>query len=172
VLQNINRQGQSGVLEVRKGLEVGRIHIRDGEAINASLGEHGGKKAFYRIIGWDEGVFQFREEDAGVETVFQESTIRLILDGVKQLDEIRRLEGELFPEDAELFLTGLESGSAASHFPPQVSSLFELIREHSLLQEVVDASPLDDYKIYSALALLIGSGIVEARSRTGGGGEE
>jgi CheY-like chemotaxis protein len=171
VLQNINRQGQSGVLEVRKGTETGRIYIREGEAINASLGQHQGKKAFYRIIGWDEGVFEFREEEADVDVIFQESTIRLILDGVKQLDEIRRLEGEMFPEDAELILTGLESGAAASHFPPQVSSLFELIKEHSALQDVVDASPLDDYKIYSALALLIGSGIVEARSRTRKEGE-
>ena len=44
-----------------------------------------------------------------------------------------------------------------------MSSLFELIREHGVLRAVVDASPLDDYKIYSALALLVGSGVLETR---------
>ena len=163
VLQNIHRQGQSGTLEVRKGLQSGRIFIRKGEAVGAELGPHSGKKAFFRVIGWTDGYFEFREGDPGVEMSLGESTIHLILDGVKQLDEIKRMQDDCLPEGAELNLTGVESEGAAALFPPQVSQLFGLIQEHRVLERVVDASPLDDYKVYSALALLIGSGVLQAK---------
>ena len=163
VLQNIHRQGQSGVLEVRKGLDAGKIYIRKGEAVEAELGPRTGKKAFFRVIGWTDGFFEFREGEPKVDMAFGESTIHLILDGVKQQDEIRRMQEDILPEDAELEIIGVENEGAAALFPPQVSSLFALIKEFRVVSRVVDASPLDDYKVYSALALLIGSGIVQTK---------
>ncbi len=163
VLQNIHRQGQSGVLEVRKGLQSGKIFLRKGEAVHAELGSHVGKKAFYRVISWSDGYFEFREGEPNVEEAFEESTIHLILDGVKQVDEIRRMQEDILPDGAELEIIGVENEGAAALFPPQVSSLFALIREHVEVTRIVDASPLDDYKVFSALCLLIGSGVVQTK---------
>lgn len=166
VLQNINRNGSTGILEVKRGTRTGRIHIRKGEVINSTLGAHSGKKAFNRLIAWEEGIFEFREEDPGEEILLQESTIRLILDGLKQQDEIRRLQESLPPGDAQIALVGVTPEDVAAGYPPAILSLFDLIRKHGVLRAVVDASPLDDLKIYQAVALLIDSGVLRLK---GGG---
>ncbi|MCZ6689299.1 MAG: response regulator [Planctomycetota bacterium] len=166
VLQNINRAGGTGILEVRRGSKTGRFHIRQGDVINSSLEKLRGRKAFFRLIVWEEGIFEFREQEPEIEEVFEESTIRLILDGLKQQDEMRLLQERLPGGDAVLTLVGVDDEGADEKYPPAIRALFDLIRQYGILCDVVDASPLDDIKIYRAVALLIESGVL--RTRDGG----
>ena len=166
VLQNINRNGTTGLLEVKQGLKKGQFHLKNGEVINATLGPHSGKKAFFRLLGWEKGIFEFREQDTGVEAAFGVSTIRLILEGLKEHDEVRRYQERLPEADRELVLVGVDPDQAQGAYPAPIRSLFDLIRKHGVLRAVLDASPLDDLKIYRAVALLMESGVLKEK---GGG---
>ena len=48
------------------------------------------------MLGWKDGIFEFKEFVPNVAKVFKDNTIKLILDGLKHEDEVNRLRAD-FP---------------------------------------------------------------------------
>ncbi|MHC4599635.1 MAG: response regulator [Planctomycetota bacterium] len=158
LLQNINMLSKSGALEIRRD-DLARIFVQSGEVINAQVGEVMGKKAFYRMLGWKDGIFEFKEFVPKVSKVFKENTIKLILDGLKQEDEITRFR-KSFPSEEDAILINFNDEFFSYNFNDETRSFLNLIQEKRILAQILDGSPLEDLKVYKALALLQNTGIL------------
>src|SRR5579862_1499070 len=106
LLQFFDNSRKSGVLSIRSGHGVGRIYLRGGQVYDAEIEGNAlvePRKAFYRMFSWTEGTFDLKHlgEHHAVEEI-TESTTSLIMEGVRQLDEIRILEPKLPRRGAQL----------------------------------------------------------------------
>lgn len=158
LLQNINMLGKSGVLEIRRD-DMAQVFIQKGEVINARVGPIDGKKALFRILSWKDGVFEFKECVPSAGAVFQENTIKLILNGLKQEDEIGKIRKSL-PADEQPLLINFNDSFFAYNFDQKTREFLELIQQHRTMRAIVDASPLEDLKVFKALALLLSADVL------------
>lgn len=171
LLQNINMLGKSGVLEITRDANA-KVFIQKGECVNAEVGAVTGKKAFFRILTWKDGSFAFRECVPQTDSVFEENTIKLILNALKQEDEIGKLRQQL-PDDETPLLINFNDSFFSYNFDQKTRDFLELVQKHRTLRAIVDASPLEDLKVFKALSLLLGSKVLrvaEPGEGTGDGG--
>lgn len=169
LLQNINMLGKSGVLEITRDANA-KVFIQKGECVNAEVGEVRGKKAFFRILTWKDGSFAFRECVPQAEAVFEENTIKLILNALKQEDEILKLRQSL-PGDETPLLINFNDSFFSYNFDQKTRDFLELVQKHRTVRAIVDASPLEDLKVFKALSLLLGSKVLRAAESGEGAGD-
>ncbi|MCU0722868.1 MAG: response regulator [Planctomycetes bacterium] len=161
LLQNINMLSKSGALEIRRN-NLARIVVQGGEVFNAEIGPLRGKKAFYRMLTWKDGIFEFKEFLPNIAKAFHENTIKLILDGLKQEDEIHRLRKE-FPTDECVVLINFNDEFFRYNFNQETRNFLNLIQENQTVGRILDASPLEDLKVFKALQVLQNAGILRVR---------
>jgi hypothetical protein len=108
LIQLLSTSRKSGVLAVRCDDGHGRIYLRRGQIYYCSIDDafdltpH---KSFYRMLTWVSGTFELEPpDDRNVLEEIQESTEALLMEGMRQLDEMKRMETELPPREAQLHL--------------------------------------------------------------------
>lgn len=80
---------KSIILEIREGIETGRIYFVKGEVVHAETNKGQGEKAFYEILGWKSGTFVTEPIDSRPNpphTITTDVTT-LLLEGARLRDE-------------------------------------------------------------------------------------
>jgi pSer/pThr/pTyr-binding forkhead associated (FHA) protein len=101
LLQLFTTSKKSGVLVLRKDDDVGRVFLRRGTITHASINENSEiapLKSVYRLLTWERGTFELDPPD---EREFAEelnvSTEAILMEGMRQMDELKRLQPQLPP---------------------------------------------------------------------------
>jgi pSer/pThr/pTyr-binding forkhead associated (FHA) protein len=163
LLQLFNSSRKSGVLTIRSGQTVGRIYLRDGQVYSAGLEGYPtvrAYKAFYRLFTWNEGSFDLSPL-AGPDVLEEitESTTSLVLEGMRQLDEMHLLESKLPQRGARLAVADPLPGSLRDLATEEIQ-LFQLVLHHGLLEAAIDNFPGTDFEAYTCLMGLMRRGFV------------
>jgi len=162
LLQNINMLSKSGALEIKRD-EVAKVFVQKGEVINANIGERiQGRKAFYRVLGWKDGYFEFKEFVPKVEKIFQENTIKLILNGLRQADEVGKLRPKM-PALTDKLQINFDDNFFNFPFNEEARRFLDLVQENQIFGKVLDASPMEDLKVYKAVNLLVSNNILRVK---------
>jgi len=161
LLQLFASSRKSGVLTIRAGQTVGRIYLRDGQVYSAGLEGYPmvrAYKAFYRLFTWTEGVFDLTPL-AGPDVLEEitESTTSLVLEGMRQLDEMRLLEAKLPRRGARLVVADPLPGSLRDLATEEIQ-LFQLVLHHGFLEAAIDNFPGTDFEAYTCLMGLMRRG--------------
>jgi DNA-binding response OmpR family regulator len=86
-MQLILAYGKSGVLHLNDEQRQGRVYIKDGKVVHATLGQLEGEPAFYDLALWKKGSFSFQVgEEAPKETIHKSGT-NLLIEATRRLDE-------------------------------------------------------------------------------------
>lgn len=108
LLQLFTSSKKSGVLVLRREDDIGKIYLRKGALVYATINEDPSLpplKSIYRLLTWENGAFEL---DPPEEREFAEelnlSTEAILMEGIRQLDELRRLAPELPPQGSHLTL--------------------------------------------------------------------
>jgi CheY-like chemotaxis protein len=90
LLAMLEMERKSGVLVLRRGAEVGRIFVRDGQVVAAHM-EVGpaaeGVAVVYYLLTWPDGHFDFSAIEVEMEDQVRTSTTHLLMEGARRLDE-------------------------------------------------------------------------------------
>lgn len=160
LLQLFHTSKKNGVLVVTNEQE-GKIYLRQGKVYYAVINENhdlGPQKSFNRIITWENGEFELRPpDDQSFMTELDESTEHLLMDALRQLDELRRVQGSLPPMDQTLLLA-VPMQPALRDLQPEELDVLQLIINWGTLQGVFDNATQDDVVIATAVASLIERG--------------
>jgi pSer/pThr/pTyr-binding forkhead associated (FHA) protein len=162
LLQLLSTSRKSGVLVVRGEGGHGRIYLRKGQIYYASLNEEGGesfsiapRKAMFRILTWSTGTFDLDPPDEkSVMEEIQESTEALLMEGMRQLDEFRRIESELPAATARIGLAAPMSPSLKDLQPHELEIL-QLVHNLGGSTAVLDQSAKTDLETAQTLLTLI-----------------
>ncbi|MGB0679075.1 MAG: DUF4388 domain-containing protein [Polyangiales bacterium] len=108
LIQLFSGSRKSGVLSVRSGAHLGRIYLQSGAIVFASVDgdEHVPvMKSLLRIFAWEEGVFEMEAAEArDFPQTLEMSTEGILMEVMRQIDEMRRLGPDMPPASAKLAL--------------------------------------------------------------------
>jgi len=164
LVQLLSTSKKSGVLEVQAAAGEGRLYLRLGHITYATIHENPElhpRKAVYRILAWQAGSFVLKPADGRqFERELKEQPEALILEAMRQLDEIARMGRKLPPKDLRLIV--------ARPTPPlkaldaQQLEVLKIIFTYprTSISKLLDLSPLPDLETYRALLHLARSGYV------------
>ena len=84
VIQMVSVSGKTGVFEVVRSDEVGRIHLKDGLIVDAEVGSLRGDDAVYEMVIWSEGDFSFKPGAAPETTTIHLSNANLLMEAARR----------------------------------------------------------------------------------------
>ena len=167
LLQLFSTSKRTGILHIRSTLGYGKIHLRNGAVFYASIDEDhdlGPMKALCRIVGWEDGQFEFgrTEEEASFVLELEDSTEALLMEALRQLDEFRRIADKL-PDPSSALAMQRPMDAPLSALKPAELDVLQLVWNHGSAQLVFDRSPSTDFETANALISLIDNEYVTIR---------
>ena len=160
LLQLFHTSKKNGVLVVNNQQEA-KIYLRQGKVYYAVINDNhdlGPQKSFNRIITWEIGEFELRPPDnQEFMTELDESTEHLLMDALRQLDELRRIQGSLPPMDETLTIS-VPMQPALRDLSPEELDVLQLVINWGSLQGVFDNASQDDVAIATTVAALLQRG--------------
>ena len=166
LLQLFGTSKKNGVLFIKGEGLTARIFMRQGRVYYAVIDENhdlGPQKSFYRIVRWEKGDFELLppdNQDFMVE--LEDPTDHLLLEGLRQLDELRRIEKEMPRGDASLSLS-MPMTSALRDLAPEQLDLLQLVYNEGSMQAVLDRAAGTDLETSTGVLDLIKKGYVKAQ---------
>jgi len=161
LLQNLHQNQKTGSLTLNFDGQEGVICILNGQLHSAQVGRAVGSKAIYRMLGWSEGDFSFAPLDESASeftakgiTPIQESVDGLLMEGMRQLDEINKIK-DVLPKMSHVLGLNDQSDVPLSKLHPKVLDVVQLIITHKKTQDVMDLSPLTDLETSKIIFWLI-----------------
>ena len=158
LLQLLSTSRKSGVLSVKSEEGTGRIYMRKGQIYYATINESYDlqpRKVAFRILTWVSGTFELGPADEkSVLEEIQESTEALLMEGMRQLDEINNVAHLLPPPGSPLAVPTPLAGRLRDLTPAELDT-FQLVLDHGQLQKVLDHYPGTDLDCANTLVALI-----------------
>ena len=158
LLQLFATSKKSGVLVVQHDDDVGRLFLRKGQIAFASINdstELGPLKSVYRLLTWETGTFEMQPPD---EREFAEeltlSTEAILMEGMRNLDEIRRIEPQLPPRTARLVVPQPLT-PALKDLNEKELNFFQLAWNHGRVATVIDRARSTDLEASELLLKLL-----------------
>ena len=156
LLQLLGANRRSGSLSLSTPGGQGEVRLADGEVVDAVYRRVDGEKALIRLLGESEGTFSFVGGSAATLRRIERPTSALMMDGMRQLDETRRLL-DMFALGDDALLASVLARPEHGDVPQRV--LEALITPHTL-EELLDEVPALDLDVLLALDGLMAAGAV------------
>jgi hypothetical protein len=140
LLQLLSTSRKSGVLSVSGPRGVGRIYLRTGQIYFAAINDDfnvNPNKAMCRLLTWSTGTFELEQGEIRVMEELKDSTEGLLMEGVRQLDELKNLERQLPASESALAVPTPLAGKLRDLAPPLLD-VFQLVLDHGQVQAVLD----------------------------------
>ena len=158
LLQLLQASRRSGVLTVSDAGHEGLIYLRSGKVCYCIIDADphpGPRKSFFRIVGWEHGLFELGPPD-GKEfpDELEDSNEALLMEALRQLDEQREIQKALPPPTASL-VPVLPLAAPLHDLTPEHLDVLQLALRYTHLGTVLDRSGLTDRDTCGALLHLL-----------------
>lgn len=168
LLQLFATSKKSGVLLLTQSDGTnGKIFLRKGQIAFASINdssEIGPLKAVYRLLTWETGFFDLQPpDDREFDEEIQVPTEGVLMEGMRQLDELRRIQSLLPSVTASLSLPHPLTPPLRELTPAELT-LIQLAYNSGRIDQVVDRSRLTDFETLDAIYRLIQRGYLHAEA--------
>jgi CheY-like chemotaxis protein len=160
LLQIFKMNRKNGVLSVRSDNQTGSILIKEGGVIDAKLGRITGEKAIYRLITWPRGTFEFKPAIIEGSVKIQQPTENLVMEGLRQMDELNRMKDRLLPRKSLITLRKTLTGDA-SQLKPITREILHLLEFFHRVEDILDNSSYPDLEVHLALLSLKDHEVIE-----------
>lgn len=155
LLQLLSMNRRSGTLAVTTPSGSGELRLADGEVIDAVYRRVDGEKAVFRLLGESEGTFAFTTGAQQTLRRIERPSHGLLMEGMRQIDEMRSLKEALALGDDALLAVVTESPGA----PEVEQRVLDVLSTPHTLNELLDEIPALDLDILSSL-----KGMLDRRS--------
>jgi len=156
VIQMFGMNGKTGILSLNGPLVEGHIHFNEGGIVDAATLMSKGKAAVYSLITLEgEGSFHFIPTTGETETVITEGFQGLLMEGIKILDDIKRIGQDV------ITLTGKKPDDLNR----EEKLLFSSLNGNSTLESVIKDIGIEPYLAFNTLASLAQKGLIAPPAR-------
>ncbi len=164
LLQLFAASKKSGTLVVRTDTDVGKLHLDKGRVHFAAVNDHYDvppEKSFYRILTWEDGTFDMEQpEEREFPSEIEMSTEGLLMEAMRQLDEVKRLGPELPPHSAQLEMCSPLIPPLRDLTPDQLDIL-QIAHNYSRVETVLNKSLAGDVRTSELIVKLIKLGYLK-----------
>ena len=163
LLQILAVNRKTGVLHLEREGDKAEILLADGRIVDARVATIAGEKALYRLLTLREGQFAFVPAKVIATQRVERKLEELILEGLRQADEVARLLPTLPHKDDRLELC-----VAKSDIPPGLHPVTEgvvsVLERPATFAEILDRSGASDLEVMRAVLALQERGYVRRAS--------
>jgi CheY-like chemotaxis protein len=171
LLQIFNLNRKDGILSLDCPEGKATVYLLEGNVVNTRAGDVDGEKAFFRLLDWEKGSFWFTPAVVPCEIKINRRTDHLIMEGLRQKDEMASQGGTL-PGRA----TRLKLRMPKDHLPkglrPSTQEILALLEYYDKVTDILDKSTLSDYDILHILRVLLEKGLIEKTPKAETGREK
>lgn len=165
LLQLFSASKKTGVLQISTATDVGSIYL-DGGMVRFAVvnGDESvpPEKAFYRILVWDSGTFDLLPEaEREFPTEIQSSIEGLLMEGMRQLDEIRRL-GDSLPSLQSAISVARPLEKPLRDATAEELDIIQLALNHDTLVSMMNFSGKPDPEVAELVVALLEKGYLKA----------
>ena len=173
LLQLLTMNQRSGTLSVTAPGGGGEVRLADGQIVDAIYRRVEGEKALFRLLAVQAGQFAFVPGEPAPRKI-QTTTNALLMEAMRQIDELRQLRRELAPASEVFLANELFTIPAVSGAPPPTSipgeEAAQRVERETLaalqvprgIDELCDEVAASDLEVATALSKLLSSGRVHA----------
>jgi pSer/pThr/pTyr-binding forkhead associated (FHA) protein len=163
LLQLLGSSKKSGVLIVRSEDDVGKIYLRKGVVVFASINdlhEVPPLKSVFRILTWSHGSFDLAPlDERPMPGEISASVQELLMEGLRQIDELNAIRDRLPDLGAQLYVPHpLEPKLAV--LAPLEFEVFQIAYNYQQLATVLNQSPGTDLETAKAVLHLLEAGFL------------
>ena len=122
----------------------------------------------YNLFSWEEGEFKFVEgaEPKRMQFPMELSTMNVIMEGTRRIDEWFEIQKVLPPDDILLRVTPVNKGRRDEvTLSMDEFRILPMINGQRTLPDLIEVSPIGEFVTYRAIYKLIISGLVESAGR-------
>lgn len=163
LLQLLSTSKKSGVLEVSGEQGLGRIYLRTGQIYYSTIDDSfdlSPRKAIYRMMIWESGTFELQPpDDKEFLDELDEPTEGLLMEAMRQLDEIRRLDDDI-PDRNETLALADPIVPALRDLEPEQLDLVQVVYNYGRVSAVLDKSGAPDLETFEGLVKLLKAGYI------------
>ncbi len=157
LLQLFSTSKKSGVLVILSE-DTGKVYLRQGRVFYATINDKTDidpYKAFYRMMGWRRGQFSLEHPtDETFENEIDESVEGLMMEGMRQLDELQNLGGDV-PDMEAYLVINKPLVTPLRDLSPEHLDAFQLALNYSRVAEALNHSAKGDLDTMQDLLHLI-----------------
>ncbi len=163
LLQLLGSSKKTGTLVVRSDDDVGKINLRKGVVVFASINdllEVPPLKSIFRILTWTHGSFDLAPlDERPVPNEISASVQELLMEGLRQIDELNAIRDKLPDLGSQLFVPR-PLDPKLSALPPLELEIFQLAYNHEQLATILNHSPATDLETAKAVLHLLAAGFL------------
>ncbi len=163
VIQMVSVSGKTGVFEVTRSDEVGRIFLKDGQIVDAVVGALRGDVAVYEMAIWSEGDFSFKQGVEPEAVTIQLSNANLMMEAARRLDEWRVLSRKIPSLDRVPYFTSRDQSDQVTLSPHEWILVTRVDDEHTI-EEIAEKLHWSAFDVSKLLFGMITSGLVALRT--------
>jgi CheY-like chemotaxis protein len=169
LIQILEQRRNTGTLTLTNEAKKGIVYFQEGSILDATVGERKGARAIYHLAAWDKGDFSFRSEPVSVPTAIRASGTQLVLEGIRRLDERRRLLSGLPNPRAVLTIKAeMKKKLSSKKLSPDLQSFLRMFDGKRTLEGILDSGGENEIETLQKIVKLYGIGLLEEK-RVGGG---
>jgi len=159
----VSVSGKTGVFEVNRSGEVGKIYLSDGQIVDALVGALRGDNAVYEMAIWSEGEFSFVPGEQTDNVTIHLSNANLMMEAARRLDEWRVLSRKIPSLDLVPFFTSRDQSDQVTLSPHEWILVTRIDDEHTI-EEIAETLHWSAFDVSKLLFGMITSGLVALRS--------
>jgi hypothetical protein len=163
LIQLFSTSKKTGTLVLTRDMVVAKIHLDVGRIVYATLSDAPGlapTKAMYRILSWDDGTFDLvGPEPHNFPDLINMPTEHILMEGLRQLDELRHRQSKLPPMDARLSVA-IPVPKRLADLDDQRLDVYQVIMQSPTVQEVLDKMELSDNAAATIIQELLKNGYI------------
>lgn len=166
LLQMLGKTAPRGTLTVTHDNEEAVIGFEGEMLCYVRLGPVSGLKALTRVLGWEEGSFEFHTRLE--PTMAEGAPMRLdaaLLEATHNLDELRMLDLSVLPLDAKVRFQSAPAGPGGAGASKVEDAVLDLAKGELTIRRIIDMIPEPDVEVLLALTFLadLGSVVITPR---------
>ncbi len=164
LLQILAVNRKTGRLAIEREGERAEVLLDEGRVVDARMGSATGEKALYRVLTRREGQFAFVPGAATGEPRIERKVEELVLEGLRQADEVARLLPAL-PQAGDLLELAVVPSEIPAGLHPVTEEVVALLDRKRRFDEVVDACEASDLEAMRAVVALLEHGYARRSGR-------
>lgn len=169
LLQLFSTSKKSGVLVIHKDDDIAKVFLQDGRVRFSMMNDQRDVdpyRVFYRLIGWEHGTFSLEHpSDEAFENEMSDSIESLMMEGMRILDEIRNLGGDVPSLDATLMVNRPLVPPLRS-LTPELIDTVQLVLNYGSVSAILNKSLSGDLETMKDLVYLIRNDYVQTVVRS------
>ncbi len=165
LLQILAMNKKTGRLAVERENEKAEVVLVEGRVFDARMGPVVGEKALFRLLTRREGQFAFLPGKNGAERRIERRLDELLLEGLRQADEVARLLPVL-PVPSDLIELAVVPAQIPPGLHPVTAEVVGLLDRPRAFSELLDSTEASDLEAVRAVSALLERGYARRREGT------